>query len=236
MSVIIGIETPNYVIIGSDSQSTTMNGAVASSAKLISATERTVVGLVGTLHWQKWVVDALSTSSPDPEELADRFLACPLGLTPERALEWRWLLANMPEDGVEEGCGAMIATPLGLYLVDGAGVVPLVETDHERRLAVPVAMHALGSGGDFALGAALTHLAILSQLKNEYDDEEVLRSIVVNAVDTARRLDPGCSGAVRLRIYRKSAYLPTEVPNVLRGRDDEDDEDDEDDDTDEDVH
>lgn len=149
-------------------------------------------------------------------------------------MEWRWLLANMPEDGVEEGCGAMVATPLGLYLVDGAGVVPLVETDHERRLSVPVAMHALGSGGDFALGAALTHLSILSQLKNDYDDEDVLRSVVVNAVDAARRLDPGCSGATRLRIYSKSFHLAAEAPNVLRRREDEDE--DVDDDTDEDVH
>ena len=216
MSVVIGIETENFVIIASDSQATTSSGKVTSAGKLISAREDLTVGLVGTLHWQRWVIESLSTSAPDDSTLTGRFVATPVGLDPERANEFRWLLENLPDDGGEdESCFALLASPRGLYLVDGAGVVPLMRSNYEGRVKEPVAISAIGSGADFALGAALTHITLFGQFNTSVDDLEVLENVVTNALSITYRFDPSCSGACRFRIFRKDQAKTAPPPSVF---------------------
>ena len=234
MSVVIGIETENFVIIASDSQATTSSGKVMSAGKLISAREDLTVGLVGTLHWQRWVIDCLSTSAPDEEAMTDIYLATPVGLDPKRANEFRWLLENIPEStGDDESCFAILASPRGLYLVDGAGVVPLMRSTYEGRVSEPIAVSAVGSGADFALGAALTHMTLFSQLGTSVDNAEVLENVVTNALATTYRFDPSCSGVCRLRIFRKDEADAAPAPVRLRVLNREENEDE---DEDEDVH
>jgi hypothetical protein len=239
MSVVLGIETPKFVLIASDSQATTANGILMSSGKLIAVGPHAVVGLVGTLHWQKWAMNDLSESQP--EYGADEDAPRPIGLSAHRSADFRWLLDNMPEDvGGDEHCAAMAATAHGVYLIDGAGVVPVMPHDYDGRIKTPVAMAAIGSGADFVLGSVLAHLAILSQVETDYDDPTFLVNAVSNALSTAYRFDPSCSGPINFRLFTKSPDLAVgSDPFSDDGADDtfSDEEDEEDDDTDEeDVH
>lgn len=211
MSVVIGIQTDRYVIIASDSQATTSSGKVMSAGKLINAREDLTVGLVGTLHWQKWVINHLATDAPSPDDVTDSLLATPVGLSPERTAEFRWLLDNVPEtDGEDDNCLAMLASPRGLYLIDGAGVVPLMASTYEGRLTEPAVIAAIGSGADFALGAVLTNLALYVQFDHTYDDAKILENVILNALATVYRFDPSCSGQARMRIFERSeAVRPT---------------------------
>ena len=212
MSVVIGIQTDHFVVIASDSQATTSSGRVMSAGKLINAHSDLTVGLVGTLHWQKWVINQLSAAAPDPEEITDANVATPVGLDPERALEFRWLLDNIPEsEGEDESCFALLASPRGIYLIDGAGVVPLVPSNYDGRLSKAVVISAVGSGADFALGAILTHLAVFDQLGRDIDDFAILENVIVNALATTYRFDPSCSGPPRIRSFDRRAPQKTLV-------------------------
>lgn len=228
MSVVIGIQTDRFVVIASDSQATTSSGKVMSAGKLINARPDLTAGLVGTLHWQKWVINHLATSAPDPDETTDVFLATPVGLEPDRALEFRWLLDNIPEsEGEDESCFALLASPRGLYLIDGAGVVPLMASDYDRRLSKPAVVTAIGSGADFALGAVLTHLTIFDQLGRDFDDIAIIENVINNALATVYRFDPSCSGQPRIRVFDREGAHTSRTHRPVRVLDDTDEDEDE---------